>query len=100
MAEKSIKIDQQYPKDLTSLDLSDLDLLINMSGVTLPKRIPIPTYDWKVADPIGCSDEVYRKVRDQIEVLVMGLILDLRRGPTQHTAAPPRRLALLRRKPR
>ena len=100
MAEKSIKIDQQYPKDLTSLDLSDLDLLINMSGVTLPKRIPIPTYEWKVEDPIGCSDEVYRKVRDQIEGLVNGLILDLRRGSTQHTAAPPWRLALLRRKPR
>jgi arsenate reductase (thioredoxin) len=99
MAEKSIKIDQQYPKDLTSLDLSNLDLLINMSGVTLPKRIPIPTFEWKVQDPIGCSDEVYRKVRDQIEGLVNCLILDLRRESAP-PPAPPRRLALLRRKPR
>jgi arsenate reductase len=100
MAEKNINIDQQYPKDLTGLDLSDLDLLINISGVKLPKRIPIPTFEWTVEDPIGCSDEVYRKVRDQIEGLVIRLILDLRGESAKNGSTPRPKLMRLRRRPR
>jgi hypothetical protein len=38
------------------------------------------TTEWKVRDPIGGTPEEYRAVRDQIELLVMKLILDLRRN--------------------
>jgi arsenate reductase (thioredoxin) len=79
MEEKNVKLDGQCPKDLSSITISDFDLLVNMSGVKLPSRIPLTVREWKIEDPIGRSEEVYREVRDQIEDLVMRLILEFRR---------------------
>ena len=80
MEDKNINIDDQYAKDVSSADPSKYDIIINMSGVKLPSRIPIEVREWKVEDPIGRSEETYVSVRDQIEHLVMKLILELRRG--------------------
>lgn len=79
MEAKNIKIDDQYPKELGSIDLPTLDMIVNISGRKLPARMPIEVRDWKIEDPIGRSEEIYEKVRDQLEHLVMRLILDLRR---------------------
>lgn len=79
MEEKNVQLNGQTPKDLSFLTIADFDLLVNMSGVKLPSRIPLPVREWKVEDPIGRSEEVYRQVRDQIEDLVMRLILEFRR---------------------
>jgi arsenate reductase (thioredoxin) len=79
MEDKGIQIDDQFPKDLSSLPLSTCDAIINMSGVKLPGRIPMEIREWQVSDPIGKTEEVYVGVRDQIEMLVMQLILQLRR---------------------
>jgi arsenate reductase (thioredoxin) len=79
MQAKNINIDDQYPKDLSSIDVSGFDLLINMSGAKLPAGIPIEVRTWNIEDPIGRSEDVYLAVRDQIEHLVMNLILELRR---------------------
>jgi arsenate reductase (thioredoxin) len=79
MEDKGIRIDDQFPKDLSSLPLSTYDVLINMSGVKLPGRIPMEIRDWQVSDPIGQPEEVYVRVRDQIEMLVMQIILEFRR---------------------
>lgn len=101
MLEKDIDIDGQFPKDLSGFSLANFDLLINMSGVKLPGRIPIEMQEWKVEDPIGRSPEMYREVRDQIETLVMRLILELRRG-AGHSLRATRsgRFSLLRRRSR
>jgi protein-tyrosine-phosphatase len=79
MLEKNVKVDDHYPKDLSVVNVADFDLLINMSGIKLPSRIPIEVRDWKIEDPIGRSEELYREVRDEIENLTMRLILELRR---------------------
>ena len=79
MEDKGIPIDDQFPKDLSSLPLSTCDAIINMSGVKLPGRIPMEIREWQVSDPIGKTEEVYVGVRDQIEMLVMQLILQFRR---------------------
>ena len=79
MEGRNISIDEQYPKDLGSLELRNFDIIVNMSGAKLPTRLPIPIREWKVEDPIGQSEEVYVTVRDQIENAVMRLILELRR---------------------
>jgi arsenate reductase len=79
MEDKGISIDDQFPKDLSSLPLSTCDAIINMSGVKLPGRIPMEIREWQVSDPIGKTEEVYVGVRDQIEMLVMQLILQFRR---------------------
>ncbi|MGA7412137.1 MAG: hypothetical protein WBW33_16800, partial [Bryobacteraceae bacterium] len=77
----------QFPKDLSSVNVRSFELIINMSGVKLPGKIPIEVRDWKVDDPIGRSEEVYIAVRDQIEAMVMQLVLELRREARR--SAPP-----------
>lgn len=89
MEDKNVNIDGQFPKDLSSAEPSKFNLLINMSGVRLPARIPIEVREWKVEDPIGQSEEVYIAVRDQIEQEVMRLILELRRDQRRALASPP-----------
>lgn len=79
MSERNVNIDDQHPKDLGMLELKGFDLIINMSGAKLPERIPIEVREWRVEDPIGQSEEVYIKVRDQIENAVMRLILEFRK---------------------
>ena len=79
MQEKDLSLDGQFAKDLGSVGVADFEILVNMSGVRLPNRIPIQVREWKVEDPIGREMETYREVRDQIENLVMRLILELRR---------------------
>jgi arsenate reductase len=79
MEEKNIRLDGQYPKDLSAVDLGKFDLVVNMSGMPLPGRVPAEVRVWNVEDPIGREEEVYLAVRDQIEMLVMQLILELRR---------------------
>jgi arsenate reductase (thioredoxin) len=79
MEAKNINLDDQYPKNLNSVPARSYDLIVNMSGTKLPVRIPVDVRDWQVADPIGCPEETYVAVRDQIEMQVMMLILELRR---------------------
>lgn len=79
MEDKGIQIDDQFPKELSSLPLPTFDVIINISGVKLPGRIPMEMREWQVSDPIGKSEEDYVRVRDQIEMLVMQLILQYRR---------------------
>jgi arsenate reductase (thioredoxin) len=88
MNQKNINIEDQFPKDLASVNVNTFDLIVNMSGVKLPGRIPIEVRDWKVDDPIGRSEEVYVTVRDQIEGMVMQLILQLRREARRSAPAP------------
>ncbi|MFN7993237.1 MAG: arsenate reductase ArsC [Bryobacteraceae bacterium] len=79
MDEKDIDVRDHFPKGLTQLGRAQFDLIVNMSGFDLPTTITTPEREWAVPDPIGESLETYGKIRDQIEGLVMGLILELRR---------------------
>jgi arsenate reductase len=78
MNEKNINIARHHPKALGDLNKSGFDLIVNMSGCDLPPA-PAPLREWTVEDPIGHPIEKHRAVRDQIEMLVMRLILELRR---------------------
>lgn len=92
MSARKIDIDGQYPKNLDSVDIRTFDLIVNMSGSTLPAgRLPMQIREWNVEDPIGQTEEVYCAVRDQIENEVMRLILELRkeaRNKSGNTARP------------
>ncbi len=78
MEAKGLKLDGQFPTALDETPLKGVDVVVNLSGVKL-RGLPVPDVrDWKVEDPIGKKDEVHERVRDQIEGLVMGLILELR----------------------
>jgi arsenate reductase (thioredoxin) len=91
MEAKNINIDEQFPKDLTRLSLASFDIIVNISGARLPARTRAEVREWKVEDPIGKPEELYTKVCNQIENLVMQLILELRprRTPTPVLAHAP-----------
>src|SRR5579875_1829926 len=90
MEAKNINIDEQFPKSLDAVDVPSFDLVVNMSGTKLPARMPIEVRDWKIEDPISRPEDVYIKVRDEIENQVMRLILELRRE-AKKDAEPPSR---------
>lgn len=77
MLEKNIDLDGCRPKGLAETG-GDFDLIINMSGRTLP-RMPAPVREWQVEDPIWVSPERHREIRDEIEMRVQKLILEFRR---------------------
>jgi len=79
MKEKNIDIEEQFPKDMMFMRGVQFDLIINMSGKKLPSTITAPQEEWKVNDPIGKSEDVYRVTRDDIEDRVMKLVLGLRK---------------------
>jgi arsenate reductase len=78
MAERNVRIDQQFPKGMEILAREQFDVIVNMSGQKLPVAPGARVRDWLVRDPIGQKDEVYKAVAEQIEGLVMRLILELR----------------------
>ena len=101
MLEKNIELGHGYPMSLSRLE-GEFDLIINMSGESIPGPQGVPVEDWTVRDPIGESEEVYREVRDEIERRVMRLLLAMRaRKPprSEETAAAPPRVDTRRRPP-
>ena len=79
LAEKNIASDGQFPKGLESVAAEAFDLVVNISGEPLPSRpVAHRSIEWRVRDPIGQSETLYRAVAAEIEALVMRLILELR----------------------
>jgi protein-tyrosine-phosphatase len=79
MAEKEIDMSGQFPKTIRHLGHSRFDLVVNMTGSTLPDDMGAPVVEWRVPDPVSMKYEDHCGVRDEIERLVMNLILQLRR---------------------
>jgi len=88
MAEKNIDLTGHYSKAIHPEKVQDFDLLVNMSGFSLPADFRVPVREWPIPDPIGQPDAVYREVRDQIENRVKELILELRQDPSPAGATP------------
>ena len=85
MAQKNIDISSQFSKPLRVDETSEYDLIVNMSGFSLPEAVRAPTVAWVVPDPIGQSSQVYAQVRDQIQALVLQLISDFRQNARKHS---------------
>jgi protein-tyrosine-phosphatase len=83
LQEKGIDISKQLPKPLSGLDLKSYDLIVNMTGLPIPSLPAATTRSWIVPDPVGRPDSVLRDVRDEIESLVMGLVLEKRKAREQ-----------------
>ena len=96
MEAKNISLEELYPRDLSQIDLQSIDLIVNISGRPLPTGLPVEVRDWRVEDPIGKDEATYIAVRDKIEHLIMGLILDLRREKRPANRAPSLRSVLKR----
>lgn len=79
MKEKEIDITGQKPKLLTPGMIENVDVIVSM-GCGVEESCPVPLgdpEDWGLDDPYGCSIEVYRAVRDEIEKRVKELLGEL-----------------------
>lgn len=84
MDEKNIDVRGHFPKSLIHLPSMDFDLVVNMSGRPLPSmRAPVRV--WKVPDPVWLDYPAHCEIRNQVESLVMGLILEFRRARKRRT---------------
>jgi arsenate reductase len=83
MAEKSVDISEQHPKELTTEDLTWADRVIVMGcGVEDPKLKDVEEKmeDWGIEDPISQPVETYREIRDDIEGKVRNLVKKVKQG--------------------
>jgi arsenate reductase (thioredoxin) len=78
LAERNVRIDDQFPKGMEIVAREKFDVIVNMSGQKLPLAPGARVRDWLVRDPIGEQEPAYKAVAEQIEALVMRLILELR----------------------
>ncbi|MFB3827775.1 MAG: arsenate reductase ArsC [Bryobacteraceae bacterium] len=80
MLEKNIDLGGHFPKSWRHLAGREFDLVVNMSGRELPPGVAAPQRVWNVPDPYLLEYAEMCRVRDQIELYVMSLILELRRA--------------------
>jgi protein-tyrosine-phosphatase len=79
MSEKGIDIRDHFPKGLRQLARAEFDLVINISGFDIPDGTGAEIRAWDIPDPVYLKYVEHCEVRDAIERLVMGLIVELRR---------------------
>jgi arsenate reductase len=88
MRERGITLDEQFPKEVGMVPLSEMDLVVNLSGRPLPGVPAEKLREWRVRDPIGEKDAVHEQVRDEVDRLVMSLVLELRLNQSGAGQAP------------
>lgn len=89
MEEIGISISDAFPKHFRTLaDRLSFDLVVNISGRPLPGGSTAPVQEWEVPDPVGRTDDDYRRARDQIQRLTLTLINQLRAAPPAQMAVP------------
>jgi protein-tyrosine-phosphatase len=78
MAELGIDISNATPKVLTDEDVRASDYVITMGCGDACPFYPGKIYlDWKLQDPAGKGVEGVRPIRDEIKVLIEGLIQEI-----------------------
>jgi protein-tyrosine-phosphatase len=80
LREINVDLGQHSPRALSALDLSQYDLIVNISGEPLPVAPGLEVETWNVEDPYGRSEDEFRRARGEIEMKVMNLILRIRTG--------------------
>lgn len=78
MAEKGIPTEGQFPKGVEIYQHQEFDLVINMSGTFLPRKLQEKALEWTVKDPYGSDDEAYRETRDELADRIADLIADVK----------------------
>jgi arsenate reductase len=80
LQEKNISAGDHAPRSFYDLNPRRYDLIVNLSGTSLPRDLGTPVETWTVRDPYGGTQQEYRRARDEIEMAVMRLILRIRAG--------------------
>lgn len=80
LAERNIDLGTHTPVPLRESPLDSIDLLVNISGMSLPPGLNVPVETWNVDDPVRGNEDDFRRTREELEMLVMRLILRARAG--------------------
>ena len=81
MAAKNIDVSGHFAKSIADVEYEKYHIVVNISGHMLPVEPKGRVLHWDVDDPIGADKKVFEETADQIEMLVQGLILELRKKP-------------------
>lgn len=83
MRELKIDISKMTSNGLDAVPVGEMDVVVSMAPVRARNMVPRgfrgQTIDWKVEDPVGKSLVVFRRSRDQLNVLVKQLVDAIRR---------------------
>jgi arsenate reductase len=78
MSEAGVDISREFPKPLTDDAVQEADVVITMGCGDACPFYPGKRYeDWELEDPSGKDLETVRRIRDEIEQRVSGLIDEL-----------------------
>ena len=79
MDEKGIDVSRHFPQHFDPLEAAaEWDIVVNMSGYTLPGEGFRDLREWPVRDPYMRGKGAFANTRDDIERRVTALILELR----------------------
>ncbi len=82
MAERGIDLGAQRAKSLTEIGHAPFDAVVTMGcGDACPWIPASRREDWTLPDPKHLPDDAYRRVRDEIEQRVLGLLEELSAAP-------------------
>lgn len=77
MAELDIDLSRQTPRELSTEELNDCDIVATMGCSTLELDANTESRDWALADPHGEPLERVREIRNEIQSKVSGLFDEL-----------------------
>lgn len=80
LLERGISISEHRSKGPSDVEIDSADLIVNMTGIpgTALFQPGLAIEDWDVGDPYGEDPEVFRMIRDEIEVKILELAERLR----------------------
>ena len=77
MREFGVTLVGQHPKGIEMMAREHFDVAVNISGQMLPRLNADRVIEWKIRDPIGRTEEVYRDVATELEQRVKELLAEL-----------------------
>ncbi len=78
MGEIGLDLSREFPKPLTNSAVEASDVVVTMGCGDACPVFPGKRYlDWQLDDPAGKDLATVRRIRDEIDVLVRGLLADL-----------------------
>ena len=90
MAELGIDLSREFPKPLTAEAVQASDVVITMGCGDACPVFPGKRYlDWDLDDPAGQDTATVRRIRDDIDARVRGLLAELLPGAREAIAAHP-----------
>jgi protein-tyrosine-phosphatase len=77
MRELDIDLSDRVPREVTTEELNECDLVATMGCSTLDLDADVDVVDWALDDPDGQDEDRVREIREEIRDLVAGVLDDV-----------------------